>query len=131
MGLDEQLRAAFLSADVSHSGDLSKRELYAALDKVGLALTPSEALGVWRNFDRDKDGRVDWDDFRALGTALLEEARSAESSSHRSGGEQHTKRQRAGGFATRSRAEEARMHHAAVRIQKLARQRSLELAGEL
>ena len=56
---DEQLHTAFVSADVTRSGDLSKRELYAALAQVGLALKSSEALGVWRNFDRNRDGRLD------------------------------------------------------------------------
>ena len=118
---DASLRAAFASVDTDCSGVLSKRQLYAALARVGLTLTPAEQLRIWKLFDRDANGSIDWDEFRALGAALLElsDARPRANGAL-------SKAQERGGFAQRSYDDRQKMILAAERIQGLARQRSLE-----
>ena len=39
---------------------------------MGLAATASEQLAMFRQFDRDDNGRVGWEEFRTFGAALLE-----------------------------------------------------------
>ena len=116
---DRRLRQAFSSADVDHSGALSKRQLYVALAAAGLVMTPSEQLSTWNLFDRNHDGRVEWEEFQRLGAVLLDSstrARQRRQATPRTGGT----------FARRPAAEEQRLHRAAARIQSIARQRSAE-----
>jgi len=86
------------------------------------ALRSPRAFGGGR-FDRDSNGQVEWEEFRALGAALLEASnakpgeRLAQHVAPRSGG---------GTFTRRDASDSQRMHLAAGRIQALARQRSLQ-----
>ena len=45
---DGALRAAFVAADLDATGKLSKRQLYAALARVDLAVSASEQLAIWK-----------------------------------------------------------------------------------
>lgn len=77
---DDELRRAFLSADVDHSGALSKRELYRSLELCGFHFTPSERLRVWIACDTDANGQVEWEEFRRLCRVLMK-CNTAEQSS--------------------------------------------------
>lgn len=147
---DESLYAAFQAADADGSGALSKRQLYAALALVGLHVKASEQLQLWRMFDRDTNGRVDYHEFRQLGVVLLEQG---EAHARRHGGsrcnsgamrrqqpmvgsvglqqhhhqqhqQQHQQGRHGSMFARRSQQEEHQWQQAARRIQRLSRERS-------
>ena len=120
---DMPLKQAFEAVDRDQTGVLSKRQLYDALAQVGLTCAPSEQLSIWRLFDRDNDGKVTWSEFRSLGVALLEVGEGAPP--------QHDRKKGHGAFAQREHEETRRMHFAAQRIQKLARQRSADQRGLL
>jgi len=122
---DNALSLAFHEADKDCSGDLSKRQLYAALRSLGFEMTSSEALFMWRLFDRNANGRVDHDEFRSLGAALLEQAQANIDDRHRSEGGGRRPQQR-GGFALRRLSQEQRVLQTTTRIRSLARRRSLE-----
>ena len=96
---------------------------------MGLAVTASEQLEMFRQFDRDDNGRVGWEEFRTFGAALLELASEHEAETlaqamaarcaqtpplglgtPTSGGTRGT-------FARRGAVEEQRAHRAAGRIQ--------------
>ena len=114
---DSRLYEAFCAVDTDGTGELSKRQLYAALAQVGLAVTPSEQLSIWTSFDRDASGRIEWPEFNLLGVALLEELEPTKAI---------VKRARRGTFAVRSAPDQLRFGRAAARIQGLARQRSAD-----
>jgi len=68
---DRQLRQVFDEADCDGSGQLSKRQLYHALSTMGLALTASQQLQVWKAYDLSHLGTVSRADFCQLSTLLL------------------------------------------------------------
>ena len=53
---------AFKAVDKDNSGSISKRELYAILEKSGLS-NGKQALEVFQGFDEDDDGQLDFDEF--------------------------------------------------------------------
>ena len=59
---DAQLRLAWMAVGGDTSRSLAKRQLYAALARVDLALEPAEQLKIWQLFDRDGNGRVEWEE---------------------------------------------------------------------
>jgi len=118
---DGKLYLAFQEADADQSGDLSKRQLYSALERLGLRLTSAEKLGTWSLFDCNANGRVDWDEFRQLGSALLEQARDERQPHGR-----HSLYRERGGFAHRPLAQEQCWARTSSRIHSLARRRSLD-----
>lgn len=122
---DVQLRQAFSAADANGTGGLSKRQLYGALEALGLKITPSEELALWQSYDRDRNGRVDFSEFHRLGAALLEAARAPTDEGHgQLRGKGGTDRV---GFARgRSFKTSAFVGQALTRIRELARQRSME-----
>ncbi|KAL1496384.1 hypothetical protein AB1Y20_016339 [Prymnesium parvum] len=74
---DDRLWHAFMAADTDGSGAISKRELYRALDAVGLYASPSEQLAIWKMFDRNSKGKVEWGEFSTIGRALLRTSSAA------------------------------------------------------
>ena len=58
----DQYVAAFKAVDTDGSGTISKRELYAVLEKAGLT-NGKQALEVFSGFDVDNDGQLDFDEF--------------------------------------------------------------------
>ena len=124
---DAELHEAFVAADTDQTGVLSKRQLYAALARVDLAVSPSEQLQIWAHFDRDRDGKVEWAEFRALGAALLEVAEAAPKPKRTHG----RPKAETGTFARREASDTHRMHFAAEKIQGLARRRSMKRVQKL
>ena len=124
---DGRLKLAFASVDTDHTGSLSKRQLYEALARVGLTFSPSEQLTIWTTFDRDGNGCVEFEEFRALGAALLEQdPQLVKSMTQQRRGSGLMMSPSKGTFATRTRYDEHRLNQAAARIQALARTRSHE-----
>jgi len=62
-GGDFALKDAFRRIDRNGSGAISRGELDAELDRLGVRLTARELDDVLARFDRDGDGRVDYDEF--------------------------------------------------------------------
>ena len=56
-----------MRADTDESGSVSKQELYAAFAKMGLVASAAEMLRLFREGDLDGNGRIDCDEFIALG----------------------------------------------------------------
>lgn len=149
---DGALYRAFCEAAAgSGCGGLAKRQLYGALSSLGFEqLSATERLRTWRLFDRNDDGRVNWDEFRQLGAALLlcERDKDARRLYERvradfEGAEQapatgdddsndesrlHCAQQQRGGFAIEGRSleQEQRWARTDSRIRSLARRRSLK-----
>ena len=61
--------AAFRAVDADGSGTISKRELYSVLHKAGLA-NGKQALEVFKGFDEDADGQLDFDEFCKIAKIL-------------------------------------------------------------
>ncbi len=57
--------AAFEKFDTDHNGTLDKTELHEALNEVGFKLNLDEMEEKWKIFDKDSNGLVDYDEFRA------------------------------------------------------------------
>ena len=123
---DGQLWQAFSAADADTTGSLSKRQLYGALAALGLKMTPSEELAVWHSFDRDKNGRVDFDEFHRLGAALLEAVHAPADGGGLSQPKGEGAADRMGFARGRSFRTSAFVGQALTRIRGLARQRSME-----
>eukprot|EP00322_Chrysochromulina_rotalis_P018399 CAMPEP_0115829274 /NCGR_PEP_ID=MMETSP0287-20121206/1014_1 /TAXON_ID=412157 /ORGANISM="Chrysochromulina rotalis, Strain UIO044" /LENGTH=399 /DNA_ID=CAMNT_0003282535 /DNA_START=37 /DNA_END=1237 /DNA_ORIENTATION=+ len=125
---DDQLQMAFAIFDTDRTGGLSKRQLYAALAHVGLAFSLSEQLSIWKAFDRDSNGKIEFEEFRALGVALLDQGGSKTKPTAMPLTIKHAPNVMMspikGTFATRTLDDTFRLNHAAGRIQALARQRS-------
>lgn len=132
---DPSLRAAFDAVDTSCSGALSKRELYAALQHLGLHYQTSEQLVIWNLFDADHNGQVEWPEFRMFGAALLDEAAKAPSKAPgrdtRGGAAGGRASSVHGGFARLRRSQEEKLSRTTARLQGLARKRSLERIREM
>ena len=127
--LEARLEAAYRACDTDASGNISKRELYRALDRLGLKATTSEQLAFWNVIDRDHNNVIDWAEFRRAGLALhnLGElrlnvpnptGRTARHSPETSG---------AGAFARRNYSDEGRVDEASKSLAFLARRGSEEL----
>ena len=126
-------RASALSgasaARVPMAGSISKRELYRALEAVGLAATPSEQLAIWKVFDRNNNGKVEWQEFRTIGRALLKAAATSAAPAAAGLGRRlplgsQLAQPRQGAFTRRPLEEERSLQAAATQIQELARKRS-------
>ena len=66
----DQYLAAFKAVDTDNSGAISKRELYAVLEKAGLT-SGKQALEVFSGFDTDGNGSLDFDEFTKIAKALV------------------------------------------------------------
>jgi len=66
-----EVQTAFEAFDVDGSGSLETRELRAALTKLGVDATTSDAISALQRFDGDGDGSLDLAEFAALVAELL------------------------------------------------------------
>jgi len=124
----DRLRCAFDQFDVDADGQLSKRELYRALEQLGLRLTPSQQLDIWKTFDRDHNGRVDWSEFRRVGASLIEIALLSSTASRVVGrfSSPSSPTSPAGKFARKPFSVSQLTDQASQSIQSVARQHSLD-----
>ena len=74
------MRAAFALFDTDRSGALSRRELRAALSKLGLEVDRAESAEVLKKYDTNGDGTLDIREFNALVEQLVALQRAASSS---------------------------------------------------
>ena len=126
--LEAKLEAAFRDCDTDASGNISKRELYRALERLGLKASGSEQLAIWNRIDRDHNNVIDWAEFRRAGLALhdLGELRlnAPYPDVHHAGGHH-------GAFAAgpthRTLSDEVRVDEASKSLAVLARRGSEEL----
>ena len=126
---EARLRQAFADADADGSGSISKREFYRSLEGLGLKPWNAESLGVWKHFDRDASGAIDFAEFRQLGLALVDLEKRTKTRPPQKG--RPAAPRKGGTFARRSFNSEQAVHAAATSIQKLARQRSRERVKRL
>ena len=66
------IRNAFREIDVDGSGSIEPNELRAAFRRQGIMLTDEETAAVVKAFDRNGDGRLNYDEFVAA--MLVDEA---------------------------------------------------------
>ena len=64
---EQRLRRAFESIDLDGSGSISKRDLYRALQAVGVDASTSEMLALYQSVGADGSGQLSWKEFKALG----------------------------------------------------------------
>ena len=69
-GDERVLWGIFKEIDTDESGEVSKQELYAAFAKMGLVASAAEMLRLFREGDTDGNGRIDCDEFIALGSRV-------------------------------------------------------------
>ena len=71
MTVEQKLRRAFRMADTDGSKAVGKRELYKALEKVGVsAFSTPEGLKLFQEADTDGDGQLTFDEFAQLARRL-------------------------------------------------------------
>ena len=64
-------RAAAIAAhSLAVAAGRDGREFFKALDRVGLNGTVGEKLAVWKRFDTNEDGRLDWAEFQRVASTL-------------------------------------------------------------
>ena len=132
--LEARLEAAYKACDTDASGNISKRELYRALDRLGLKATTSEQLAFWNAIDRDHNNVIDWSEFRRAGLALHnlgelrlnEPAPNAQTAGGRAA-KHSPETSGAGAFARRTYSDEGRVDEASRSLAVLARRGSEEL----
>ena len=124
---DASLRAAFDAADSDATGALSKRQLYSALTAVGLKTSQTEDLAIWKQFDYDGNGRVEFEEFRLLGAALLAAMEADAGVVVRTPA---PRKQDPTGFAQRTQDETAKVKRTSAHVKALARKRSMDRLRE-
>lgn len=74
-GGEAALRRAFDAIDLDGSGTIGKRELYRALEAIGVEGTSREMLSLYNAIDADRSGQLDWEEFERLAARLPQLAR--------------------------------------------------------
>jgi len=65
--IDAALWAVFRAADADGSGNISKRELYRAIEQAGIEMTHSEKIALYKAGDADESGSMEWGEFQRAG----------------------------------------------------------------
>lgn len=69
-GRERTLWGIFREIDTDESGELSKMELHAAFEKIGLHVSAREFVHIFKQADDDESGKIDVDEFIELGMEL-------------------------------------------------------------
>ena len=57
---------AFNLFDTDHSGTIDERELKVAMRALGIGVSSEEVTAIMREYDRDKSGGIEFDEFRDI-----------------------------------------------------------------
>jgi calmodulin len=63
---DSELRAAFAVFDEDNSGSISRKEMKKLMKKLGQALSDEELDAMMEEVDTDKDGQIDFEEFKSM-----------------------------------------------------------------
>ncbi len=64
--LEEQMRKTFALFDKDHSGFIDEGELEYVFNCLGRPYDPKSAKSVVAKFDKDKDGKINFEEFKVL-----------------------------------------------------------------
>ena len=72
MNKGEEMVAAFKEFDVNGDGFITKREMDIALERMGDVANKKQIQKVFKNVDKDNDGRINYSEFVAMINSTFE-----------------------------------------------------------
>ena len=64
--LVSQIRTLFDSIDDNKSGDIDEIEFYKSFIKIGVNISGQEAKELFEEYDADKSGTIEFDEFKSM-----------------------------------------------------------------